>query len=141
MRFPPGATRVGAMNVHAIKLVLPVAGWATQGRYAVVEACVEAGLEVPSHVGRREDVVLHVLEGEIEVVADRERRCLRAGETCSLECGVPRRLRATKRSRVLVLLAPAGLEELLLIAADPATDPDDRAALLAVGGVQAVPAA
>jgi hypothetical protein len=42
---------------------------------------------------------------------------------------------------VLVLLAPAGLEELLAIAADPATDPDDRAALLAVGGVQAVPAA
>ena len=45
------------------------------------------------------------------------------------------------RSRVLVLVAPAGLEELLSIAADPATDPDDRAALLAVGGVQAVPAA
>ena len=129
------------MNVNLIRLVVPVAGWATHGQYALVEAAVEAGVEVPAHVGHREDVVLHVLEGEIEVVADRVGQALRAGETRSLDRGVPRRLRATARSRVLVLLAPAGLEELLLIAADPATDPDDRAALLAVGGVQAVPAA
>jgi quercetin dioxygenase-like cupin family protein len=129
------------MNVNLIRLAVPVAGWATQGQYALVEAAVEAGVEVPAHVGHREDVVVHVLEGEIEVVADRERRQLRSGGTVTLDRGVPRRLRATERSRVLVLLAPAGLEELLAIAADPATDPDDRAALLAVGGVQAVPAA
>ena len=42
---------------------------------------------------------------------------------------------------MLALIAPAGLEELLSVAADPAVDPDDRAALLAVGGVQALPAA
>jgi hypothetical protein len=42
---------------------------------------------------------------------------------------------------VLALIAPAGLEQLLSVVADPATDPDDRAALLAVGGVQTVPAA
>jgi quercetin dioxygenase-like cupin family protein len=126
---------------NAIRLVVPVAGWATQGQYALVEACVEAGVEIPAHVGHREDVVLHVLEGEVEVVADRERHRLRVGQTRTLDRGVPRALSATERSRVLVLLAPAGLEELLTIAADPATDPDDRAALLAVGGVQAVPAA
>ena len=126
---------------NGIRLVVPVAGWATQGRYALVEACVEAGFEVPAHVGHREDVVLYVLEGEVEVVADRERQTLRAGQAQTLDRGVPRRLRSSERSRVLVLVAPAGLEELLSIAADPATDPDDRAALLAVGGVQAVPAA
>ncbi len=38
---------------------------------------------------------------------------------------------------MLALIAPAGLEELLSVAADPTVDPDDRAALLAVGGVQA----
>jgi quercetin dioxygenase-like cupin family protein len=129
------------MNVNLIRLAVPVAGWATQGQYALVEAAVEAGVEVPAHVGHREDVVLHVLEGEIEVVAGRERQQLRPGETRSLDRGVPRRLRATERSRVLLLIAPAGLEELLTIAADPGTDPDDRAALLAVGGVQSVPAA
>src|SRR4051812_9053372 len=129
------------MNVNLIRLVVPVAGWATQGQYALLEAAVEAGVEVPAHVGHREDLVLHVLDGEIEVVADRERQQLRSGETRTLDRGVPRRLRATTRSRVLVLIAPAGLEELLMIVADPATDPDDRAALLAVGGVQAVPAA
>ena len=126
---------------NGIRLVVPVAGWATQGRYALLEACVEARFEVPAHVGQREDVVLYVLEGEVEVVADRERQTLRAGQARTLDRGVPRRLRTSVRSRVLVLVAPAGLEELLPIAADPDTDPDDRAALLAVGGVQAVPAA
>jgi quercetin dioxygenase-like cupin family protein len=126
---------------NAIRLGVPVAGWSTQGQYALVEACVEAGTEIPAHVGHREDVVVYVLEGEVEVVADRERHALRPGQARTLDRGVPRRLRAMERSRVLVLLAPAGLEELLTIAADPATDPDDRAALLAVGGVQVVPAA
>jgi quercetin dioxygenase-like cupin family protein len=126
---------------NGIRLVVPVAGWATQGQYALLEACVEAGVEIPAHVGHREDVVLYVLEGEVEVVADRERHRVTPGQTRTLDRGVPRRLSAIERSRVLVLLAPAGLEELLTVAADPATEPDDRAALLAVGGVQAVPAA
>jgi quercetin dioxygenase-like cupin family protein len=126
---------------NGIRLVVPVAGWTTQGQYALLEACVEAGFEIPAHVGHREDVVLYVLEGEVEVVADRAPSTLSAGQARALDRGVPRWLRASSRARVLVLLAPAGLEELLTIAADPATDPDDRAALLAVGGVQAVPAA
>ena len=103
---------------------------------------MEAGTEIPAHVGQREDVVLYVLEGEVEVVADRERAdaAARAGAHARPRRAAPAAGRR-ERSRVLVLLAPAGLEELLTIAADPATDPDDRAALLAVGGVQAVPAA
>jgi quercetin dioxygenase-like cupin family protein len=131
---------VGAME-NGIRLVVPVAGWTTQGQYAVLEACVEAGFEIPAHVGHREDVVLYVLEGEVQVVADRTPDTLVAGQVRALDRGVPRRLRATTRARVLVLLAPAGLEELLTIAADPGTDADDRTALLAVGGVQTVPAA
>ena len=87
---------------------------------------------------QREDVVLHVLEGELEVVVDRERRRSRPGETRDAR---PRRAapaeRRRERSRVLALIAPAGLEELLIDRRRPATDPDDRAALLAVGGVQA----
>jgi quercetin dioxygenase-like cupin family protein len=140
MRSTVSAGSIGVMT-NPIRLVVPVAGWSTQGQYALVEACVAAGTEIPAHVARREDVVLYVLEGEVEVVADRTRDTLRAGQARTLDRGVPRRLSATRRSRVLVLFAPAGLEELLTIAADPATDPDDRAALLAVGGVQVVPAA
>ena len=41
--------------------MVPVAGSATQGEYALVEACVPAGTEIPAHVAQREDVVLHVL--------------------------------------------------------------------------------
>ena len=54
---------------------------------------------------------------------------------------MPRRLTATRPTRVLALITPAGLEQLLTVVADPDTDPDDRAALLAVGGVQTVPSA
>ena len=42
---------------------------------------------------------------------------------------------------MLAILTPGGLEQILAVIADLATDTDDRAALLAVGGVQAVPAA
>jgi hypothetical protein len=59
----------------------------------------------------------------------------------TLERGAPRRIGATQATRVLALITPAGLEQLLGVVADPGLDPDDRAALLAVGGVQAVPAA
>jgi quercetin dioxygenase-like cupin family protein len=141
MRSPPVAGSIGAMTFEPIKLAVAVAGWATEGQYALVEACVEAGTEIPAHVGQREDVVLHVLRGELEVVVDRERSVLVSGQTVTLDRGVPRRLTATARSRVLALIAPAGLEQLLPLAADPAVDADDRAALLAVGGVQSLPAA
>jgi quercetin dioxygenase-like cupin family protein len=131
---------IGAMNFEPIKLAVAVAGWATEGQYALVEACVEAGVEIPPHVGHREDVVIHVLGGELEVVVDRERRRVVAGQTVALDRGVPRKLAAMERSRVLALIAPAGLEERLSLAADPTIDADDRAALLAVGRVQSVPA-
>lgn len=135
------AASIGAMNLPEIKLAVPVAGWATQGQYALVEACVGAGTTIPAHVAKREHVVVHLLDGELDVIVDRSPRRLTSGETVALERGVPRRLRVVKPSRVLALIAPAGLEQLLSVVADPATDPDDRAALLAVGGVQAVPAA
>ena len=31
-----------------------------------------AGTEIPAHVAQREDVVLHVLDGALEVVVDRD---------------------------------------------------------------------
>lgn len=124
-----------------INLNVTVAGHATQGEYALVEAVVADGTEIPPHVAQLEDVILHVLHGELALVVDREPSTLGTGATVVLERGVPRRLTATRPTRVLALITPAGLEQLLAVIADPATDPDDRAALLAVGGVQAVPAA
>ena len=130
------------MNLpSSIGLVVPVAGSATQGEYAVVEACLPAGLEIPAHVASREDVTVHVLHGEVEVSVDRTANTLSGGESVAIRRGVPRRLRATRPSRVVAILTPGGLEQILAVIADITTDPDDRAALLAVGGVQAVPAA
>jgi len=124
-----------------INLNVTVPGRATQGEYALVEAVLADGVEIPPHVAQLEDVILHVLHGELALVVDRNPTTLGTGSTAVLERGVPRRLTATRPTRVLALITPAGLEQLLADIADPATDPDDRAALLAVGGVQAVPAA
>jgi len=124
-----------------LALAIPVAGPATHGEYALIEACLPAGTEIPAHVALNEDIVLHVLHGELELVVDRQRQTLDDGKHASLPRGVPRKLAATRPTRLLALIAPAGLEQLLQVVADPTTDPDDRAALLAVGGVKAVPAA
>ena len=129
------------MNLPLIKLVVPVAGWATQGQYALVEACVPKGTVLPSHVAEHTDVVLHVLDGALTAVVDGQPSSVSRGGSLTVERGAPRRLETTQDTRVLALIAPAGLEQLLSIVADPATDPDDRAALLAVGGVQQVPTA
>jgi quercetin dioxygenase-like cupin family protein len=125
----------------SIDLALPVTGHATHGQYALVEACLAEGMEIPAHVGTREDVVLHVLHGELAVSVDRAAQTVTGGGSVTLPRGVPRRITALRPTRVLSLIAPAGLEQLLAVVADPATDPDDRAALLAVGGVQTVPCA
>jgi quercetin dioxygenase-like cupin family protein len=122
-------------------LAIPVAGSSTHGEYALVEACLPAGTELPAHVTEYEDIVLHLLHGELEVTVDRQAKTLTSGDSLSVDRGLPRRVRATRPSRVLALLVPGGLEQILAVVADPVIDPDDRAALLAVGGVQALPAA
>src|SRR3954466_1960930 len=122
-------------------LAVPVAGSSTQGEYALVEACLPAGTELPAHVAQREDIVLRVLHGELEVTVDRRPTTLTSGECIAIDRGLPRRMRAARPTRVLALLTPGGLEQVLAVVAAPTIDPDDRAALLAVGGVRALPAA
>jgi quercetin dioxygenase-like cupin family protein len=130
------------MNLpSSIGLVVPVEGAATHGEYALVEACLPAATDIPSHVTVREDVTLHLLHGELSVTVDGEPKALTQGDSVTIPKGQPRRLYTTRPSRLLALIAPAGLEQILSVIADPALDPDDRAALLAVGGVRAVPAA
>jgi quercetin dioxygenase-like cupin family protein len=122
-------------------LAVPVAGSATLGEYALVEACLPAGTEIPAHVAQREDILVHVLHGELELTLDRRPLTLTEGGHAWLPRGVPRKLAAPRPTRVLALFTPGGLEQLLAVVADPTIDPDDRAALLAVGGVQALPSA
>ena len=83
----------------SINLVVPVAGYATHGQYALVEACVAAGTEIPAHVAHKEDVVLHVLHGELAVSVDRAEQTVSDGGSVALPRGVPRRIAAVRQGQ------------------------------------------
>src|SRR3954463_5180024 len=105
-------------------LAVPVAGSATLGEYALVEAWLPAGTEIPAHVAQREDILVHVLHGELELTLDRRPLTLIEGGHAWLPRGVPRKLATTRPTRVLALFTPGGLEQVLAVVADPTIDPD-----------------
>ncbi len=108
-------------------------------RYTLLDARLDAGVVVPPHVARDEDVVVHVVAGEVEVGVDGSATRLAAGQGLWLPRGRPRRLHAVTAARLLVSAVPGGAEALAAIAADDSIDGDDRAALLAAAGVVRVP--
>ena len=108
-------------------------------RYTLLDVRLDAGIAVPPHVSRGEDLVVHVVEGDVEVGLDGSATRLAAGQGLWLPRGRPRRLRALTAARLLVSAVPGGAEALATIAADASIDADDRSALLAAAGVVRVP--
>jgi quercetin dioxygenase-like cupin family protein len=121
----------------AVDVVVP--GERTGGAYALIDVRLPAGVTLAPHVVDRETIDLWVLDGGLRVVVDGVRHELAAGEHLRLAPRAPRALTATAATRLLGLLVPAGGERLAAVAADPATRPDDRAALLAAADVRLLP--
>jgi quercetin dioxygenase-like cupin family protein len=86
-------------------------GEETQGRFALIESVARKGNAPPRHIHRREDETFYVLEGEITVsVGDRTTKA-----TPGTMVFLPRDIAhsfviESEHLRMLVLLAPAGLE-------------------------------
>ena len=129
--------RSGAAPETSIELV--AGGEGADGAYAVLEVRAPQGTTLPPHVTTREDGLLLLLEGRLEVVLDGERRELGPGQALSVPHDRPRRACVLEDVRLLCLSVPAGLERLAGVLAEPDLDPDDRAALLAVAGVALLP--
>jgi quercetin dioxygenase-like cupin family protein len=88
----------------------------TNGKYALIEALVSPGGGPPPHVHSREDEGFYILEGEITFTINGERVVAPAGMFANLPVGTPHSFKneGDKRAKMLVSVAPAGLEKMFL---------------------------
>jgi len=106
--------------------------------YVLLEVTAPAGTGLPPHVASREDVVVLVLHGELQVTLAGARQTLRAGQALALPRDTPRALAATADLRLLCLAAP-GDERFVNLVRPPLPDPEDLAVLLTAAGMVRLP--
>jgi len=93
----------------------------TDGRYAVWEAIVPPGGGPPPHVHSREEESFYMLEGEIAFQAGEERFVATAGMFANMPVGCPHCFKneSGQPARMLISVAPAGLEKMFLEVGQP----------------------
>lgn len=89
-------------------------GEETNGKYALFEALVPPGGGPPPHVHSREEEGFYVLEGEITFTINGERVVATAGMFANMPVGTPHSFKndSNKPAKMLISLAPAGLEKM-----------------------------
>ena len=87
----------------------------TNGRYAMWEAIVPPGGGPPPHVHSREEEGFYILEGEITLHIGDERVAATAGMFANMPVGTPHSFKneSGKPAKMLISIAPAGLEQML----------------------------
>jgi mannose-6-phosphate isomerase-like protein (cupin superfamily) len=88
----------------------------TNGAYALFEAIVPPGGGPPPHVHSREEEGFYVLEGEIAFYIGDERLVAMAGTFANMPVGTPHSFRneSSQKAKMLISVAPAGLEQMFL---------------------------
>jgi quercetin dioxygenase-like cupin family protein len=86
----------------------------TNGKYALWEALVPPGGGPPPHVHSREEEGFYVLEGEITFQIGEDRLVAGPGMFANMPVGTPHSFKneSNKPARMLISLAPAGLEQM-----------------------------
>ena len=86
----------------------------TGGRYALWEAVVPPGGGPPPHVHSREEEGFYVLEGEIALYVGDERVVVAAGGFANVPVGTVHSFKneSARTAKMLISVAPAGLEEM-----------------------------
>ncbi len=89
-------------------------GSETGGKYALWEALVPPGGGPPPHVHSREEEGFYVLEGQIALTVGGEKHLVTAGMFANVSPGTPHAFRneSDQPARMLISVAPAGLEEM-----------------------------
>ena len=88
----------------------------TNGKYALFEALVPPGGGPPPHVHSREEEGFYLLEGEITFTINSERVVATAGMFANMPVGTPHSFKneSSKPARMLISVAPAGLEKMFM---------------------------
>src|SRR5262245_52703126 len=86
----------------------------TGGNYALFEAIVPPGGGPPPHVNSREEEGFYILEGEITFTIGDKRLVASAGIFANMPVGTPHSFKneSSKPARMLISVAPAGLEKM-----------------------------
>ena len=86
----------------------------TNGKYALWEAIVPPGGGPPPHVHSREEEGFYILEGEITLHVGDKRLVVSAGMFANMPVGTPHSFKneGSKTARMLISVAPAGLEKM-----------------------------
>jgi len=104
-------------------------GEETDGRYAMFEAVVPPGGGPPPHIHSREEEAFLVLEGEMTFQLGNDRTVASAGTFLNMPVGSEHCFKneSDRTARLLITLAPAGLEEMFFEVGTPLT-PDQQSA-------------
>ena len=88
----------------------------TGGRYALLDAIVLPGGGPPPHVHSREQEGFYILEGEVTFSSGARKAVAKAGSFIDMRPGVPHAFKneSARPARMLIWVAPAGLEKLFL---------------------------
>jgi quercetin dioxygenase-like cupin family protein len=97
------------------RLTVKASGAETGQAFAQFEVDEPRGSAPPRHVHHNADETLYVVEGEVTVLVGDERIDLGAGDYCFAPRGIPHAyVVRSERSRFLMTLSPAGLEQLFV---------------------------
>ena len=96
----------------------------TNGKYALWEAIVPPGGGPPPHVHSREEEGFYILEGEITFLIGEKRVVATAGTFANMPVGTAHSFRneSDKPARMLIVVAPAGLEQMFFDVGVPLDD-------------------
>jgi mannose-6-phosphate isomerase-like protein (cupin superfamily) len=105
-------------------VTIQVSGEETGGRFCVVEFLQPSGEWTPLHVHRDADQMQYVLDGELTVYLPGRSLVLGPGECVHTPLNVPHTEQVTSAgpARVLDVNAPAGFDEFIATAGEPAAD-------------------
>jgi quercetin dioxygenase-like cupin family protein len=104
-----------------------VVGSQTGGRYAIWEALVPPGGGPPLHIHSRESEGFYILSGELTITVDERRFVASPGAYFHLEPGTKHGFKneSGAPARMLILVAPAGLENYFLEVGLPLASMDE----------------
>jgi len=96
-------------------------GEETGGKYALMEALVGPGGGPPPHIHTREEEGFYILEGEITLFVEGQRIVASAGMSANIPIGALHAFKneSSKPARMLVTVAPAGLEKMFFEVGQP----------------------